>query len=186
MEAVKGVKIYCCGFVSGGAGVCVSEERSVLVCMGGVGGVSRWSHLSADGSGVGVEIRRPASQGFPQHGASDVGQRHRQRLVLVVCGHVGNALASIAHLISSTDVERRVIGRAGGAVSALPPCGFGGIGGSRWLRWRHRQWADNRAVQAGYTAGIAGKVLLRDGATVRPILLAAVVLQRESSPLHVQ
>ncbi len=100
--------------------------------------------------------------------------------------HVGNALASVAHLISSTDVERRVIGRAGGAVSALPPCGFGGIGGSRRLRWRHRQWADNRAVQAGYTAGIAGKVLLRDGATVRPILLAAVVLQRESSPLHVQ
>lgn len=117
--------------------MCLSEKRSVSACVGGVGGISRWSHISADGSGIGVEIRRPTSQGFPQQGASDVGQRHCQRLVLIVCGHVGDALATVAHLISGTDVERRVIGRAGRAVTSLPPCGFGRVGGSGRLWWRH-------------------------------------------------
>lgn len=92
--------------------MCVSEGRSVSVCMGVVGVVFflRWSHLGADGSGVGVEIRGPASQGLPQQGAADGGKRHRQCLVLIVCGHVGDALATVAHLISGTDVEGRVIG----------------------------------------------------------------------------
>lgn len=81
------------------------------MCMGGVtGGVSGWSHLGADGSGIGVEIGRAPSLSLPQQGASDGGQRHRQRLVLVVCGHVGDALATIAHLISGADVEGGVIG----------------------------------------------------------------------------
>lgn len=146
------------------------------------------SHLGADGSGVGVEIGRSASQGLPQQGASDGGQRHRQRLVLIVCGHVGDALAAVAHLIGGADVEGRVVGRAGGAVTAWPPCGFGGVGGSGRLWWRHGQRGDDGPVQAGDAAGVAGKVLLRDGAAVRPILLTAVVLQREreGSPLTCQ
>ena len=152
-------------------------SRGASLCMGG--GFLWWSHLGADGSGVGVKFGRPSSRGLPQQGASDGGQRHRQRLVLIVCGHVGDALTTVAHLISGTDVEGRVIGRAGGAVTALPPCGFGRVGGSRRLRWGHGQWGDDRPVQAGDTAGIAGKVLLRDGGAVRPILLTAVVLQRD-------
>lgn len=166
----------------------VSEERSVSVCMGGVRGGLGWSHLGADGSGVGVEIGRPASLGLPQQGASDGGQRHRQRLVLIVCGHVGDALAAVAHLISGADVEGRVVGRAGGAVTTLPPCGLGGVGGSGWLWRRHGQRGDDRPVQSGDAAGVAGKVLLRDGGAVRPILLTAVVLQteRERGLLHVK
>lgn len=70
----------------------------------------RWSHLGADGSGVGVEIRGPASLGLPQQGAADGGKWHRQCLVLIVCGHVGDTLSTVAHLISGTDVEGRVIG----------------------------------------------------------------------------
>lgn len=142
-----------------------------------------WSHLSADGSGVGVEIRRPSSLGLPQQGASDSRQRHRQRLVLIVCGHVGDALTTIAYLISAADVEGRIIGRAGGTVTALPPCGFGGVGGCRQLWWRYGQWGDDRPIQTRDTAGVAGNVLLRDGGAVRPILLTAVVLQKERSPL---
>lgn len=155
------------------------------MCMGGDGGGGRrrrgrlgWSHLRADGSGVGVEVGRPAALRLPQQGASDGGQRHRQRLVLVVCGHVGDALAPVSHLIRGADVERRVVGRAGGAVAALPAAGFAVVGGSGQLRRRHGQWGDNRAVQAGDAAGVAGKVLLRDGGAVRPILLTAVVLHR--------
>lgn len=142
---------------------------------------SEWSHLGADGSGVGVEIGGSASLGLPQQGASDGRQRHRQRLVLIVCGHVGDALATVAHLVSGTDVEGRVIGRTGGAVGAWPPCGFGGVGGSGQVWWGHGQRGDDGPVQAGDTAGVAGKVLLRDGAAVRPILLTAVVLQRGKS-----
>lgn len=61
----------------------------------------------------------------------------------------------------------------------MPPRGFGGVRGSGWLWWRHGQRGDDCPVQAGDTAGIAGKVLLRDGGAVRPILLTAVVLERE-------
>lgn len=77
--------------------------------IGGVGGCLGWSDFSADGSGVGVEIRRPASRSLSQQGASDGGQWHRQRLVLIMCGHVGDALTTVA-LICGTDIEGRVIG----------------------------------------------------------------------------
>jgi len=72
------------------------------------GNVGR-SHLGADGSGVGVKIRRPASLSVSQQGASDSRQRNRQRLVVIVRGHVGDALAAVAHLISGADVKGRVI-----------------------------------------------------------------------------
>lgn len=65
----------------------------------------RWLHLGADGSGVGVEIRGPASLGLPQQGAADGWKWHSQCLVLIVCGHVGDAFAAVAHLISGTNVE---------------------------------------------------------------------------------
>lgn len=155
---------------------------SVCVCVcvdGWCNGVLVRSHLSANGSGIGVKIGRPPSLSLPQQGASDGGQRHRQRLVLIVCGHVGDALAAIAHLITGANVEGRVVGRATGAEAASPSSGFGGVGGSRRLCWWQGQWGDKWPVQAGDAAGIAGKVLLRDGAAVRPILLTAVVLQRE-------
>ena len=88
-------------------------------------GVRRWSHLGADGSGVGVDKGRPALLALPQQGAADGGQRHRQRLVLIACGHVGDALAAVEHLAGCADVEGRVVGRAGGAVTASPPRRFG-------------------------------------------------------------
>lgn len=154
--------------------------------MGCSGGAGWWSHLGADGSGVGVEIRRPAPQRLPQQGASDGGQRHGQSLVVVVCGHVGDALAAVAHLVGGADVEGRVVGRAAGAVAATPPGGFGRVGGLGRLRRRQGQWGDDRSVQAGDTAGVAGKVLLRDRAAVRPILLTAVVLQREGEKERIQ
>lgn len=69
-----------------------------------------WSHFGADGAGVGVEFRRPPSLRLPQQGASDRGQRHRQRLVVIVRGHVGDALATVAHFICSADVKGRVVG----------------------------------------------------------------------------
>lgn len=69
-----------------------------------------WSHFGADGAGVGVEFRRPTSLRLPQQGASDRGQRHRQRLVVIVRGHVGDALATVAHFICSADVKGRVVG----------------------------------------------------------------------------
>lgn len=75
-------------------------KGGVSVC----GNVGR-SHLGADGSGVGVEIRGPSSLSVPQQGASDSGQRHRQRSVVIVRGHVGDALAAVANLISGTDVK---------------------------------------------------------------------------------
>lgn len=86
--------------------MCVSEERSVCLCCLGPG-ACMWSHLGADGSGVGVKIRRTTLPGLPQQGTADGGgrQRHRQRPVLIVCGHVGDTFPTIAHLISGTDVE---------------------------------------------------------------------------------
>lgn len=68
-------------------------------------GVSARLHLSADGSGVGVEIRRSASLGVPQQGAVHGGQRHGQSRVLVVGGHVGDAFAAVVHLVGGADVE---------------------------------------------------------------------------------
>lgn len=62
-------------------------------------------HISADGSGVGVEIRRSASLGVPQQGAVHGGQWHGQSLILVVSGHVGDALATVVHLVGGADVE---------------------------------------------------------------------------------
>lgn len=120
------------GLVSGGTDVCASEESEECVCVCryvwvvvlGEGGGLGWSHLGADGSGVGIEIGWPATLGIPQQGASDGGQRHRQRLVLIVRGHVGDALPAIAHLIGGTDVKGGVIGGAGRAVAAPPPCRF--------------------------------------------------------------
>lgn len=67
--------------------------------------VSARLHLGADGSGVGVEIRRVASLGIPQQGAVHGGQRHGQSLVLVVSGHVGDAFAAVVHLVCGADVE---------------------------------------------------------------------------------
>lgn len=67
--------------------------------------VSTRLHLGADGSGVGVEIRRVASLGIPQQGAVHGGQRHGQSLVLVVSGHVGDAFAAVVHLVCGADVE---------------------------------------------------------------------------------
>lgn len=144
-----------------------------------VSGNTRRLHLSADGSCVGVEIRRPSSLSVPQQGASDGRQRHRQRLVVVVRGHVGDPLPAVAHLIGSADVEGRVVGRAAGAVAALPPSRFGGVGGLGQLWRRQRHWGGDWSVQTSEAAGVAGEVLLRDGATVRAIILTAVVLQRQ-------
>lgn len=159
-------------FVADGAVVCVREKG---LC--GYGWCrKRWSHFSADGSGVGIEIRRPASLSLSQQGAPDGGQWHRQRLVLIVCGHVGDSLPTVTRLVCGADVEGRVIGWAGGAVAMAPPCRFGEVGGSGQLWGWQGQWSDDWPVQAGDTAGVAGEVLLRDGATVRPILLTAVVL----------
>lgn len=67
--------------------------------------VSARLHLGADGSGVGVEIRRVASLGIPQQGAVHGWQRHGQSLVLVVSGHVGDAFAAVVHLVCGADVE---------------------------------------------------------------------------------
>lgn len=100
-----------------------------------VRGFLGWSHLGADGSGVAIEIRWQVSLGLPQQGALEGRQWHRQSLVLIVRGHVGDALATIAYLISGTDVEGGVIRGAGGAVAAMPPCGFPGVGRSGWLWW---------------------------------------------------
>lgn len=151
-------------------------RRSDSMCYGVVEGL----HLGADGSSVGVEIRRSSPVGVPQQGAPDSGQRHGQRLVVIVCGHVGDALATVAHVICGADVERWVIGGAAGAVTAPPPCGFGDVGGGQGkLWWRHGQRGNVWPVQAGDTAGVAGKVLLRNGGAVGPILLTAVVLHRQ-------
>lgn len=95
--------------------VCVSAGLFSSVCMCACVWVELfvslgWSHLGADGSGVGVEVRRPASMRLPQQGSSDGGQRHRQRLVLIVCRHVGDALSAVAHLIRGANVKGRVIG----------------------------------------------------------------------------
>lgn len=103
--------------------MCVREHSGICVCKGqgsrrnffsffflserrGEG----WSHFGADGACVGVEFRRPTSLRLPQQGASDRGQRHRQRLVVIVRGHVGDALATVAHFICSADVKGRVVG----------------------------------------------------------------------------
>lgn len=162
------------GEEGGEGGGKVSGMRAVPGGEGG-GGVSpmRRSHLGADGSGVGVKVGGPPSPALPQQGAADEGQRRRQRRVLIVRGHVGDALAAVAHLIGGADVEGRVVGGAGGAETPLP----GGRLGRR-LRRRHGQRRAERAVQSGDAAGVAGKVLLRDGGAVRPILLTAVVLDR--------
>lgn len=73
------------------------------------------------------------------------------------------------------------MGRAGGAVTSLPPRMFGALGGSRRFWRRQGQRGDERPVQAGDTACVAGEALLRDGGTVRPILLTAVILQKDRS-----
>lgn len=136
------------------------------------------SHLGADGSGVGVKLSGPPSTALPQQGAADEGEGHGQCRVLIVRRHVGDALAAIAHLVSGADVEGRVVGGAGGAEAALPGAGLGqSLGGSGRLRRGHGQRRGDRAVQRGDAAGVAGKVLLRDGGAVRPILLTAVVLE---------
>lgn len=164
--------------------VCVKWKKQCLcecVCVYGWQGALGWSHLSADGSGVGVELRRSASLGLSQQSASDSGQWHCQRLVVIVGGHVGDALATVAHFIGGADVEGRVVGWAAGAVAASTSGGFDGVGGGFGQLWgRHGQWGDDRSVQAGDAAGVTGKVLLRDRAAVRPILLTAVVLQDEN------
>lgn len=41
-----------------------------------------------------------------QQGAMQGGQGESQRWVLIVRGHVGDALATVAHLIGGADVER--------------------------------------------------------------------------------
>lgn len=138
--------------------------------------VSAGSHLSADGPGVGVEIRRSASLGVPQQGAVHGGQRRGQGLVLVVRGHVGDALAAVVHLVGGADVEGRIVGRAGGAVTPPPPCLLGPLGGPGRLRRGQGQRGGEGAVQAGDAAGVAGEALLGDGGAVRPILPAAVIL----------
>lgn len=82
------------------------EGRSLGV--GVPGGVLRrgGSHLGADGSGVGVKLGGgPPSAALPQQGAADEGKRHGQCRVLIVRGHVGDALAAVAHLVSGPDVE---------------------------------------------------------------------------------
>lgn len=106
------------------------------------------------------------------------GQRHGQSLVLVVRGHVGDALAAVVHLFGGADVEGRLVGGAGGAVTSLPP---GVLGGSRRFRRRQGERGDDGPIQAGDAAGVAGEVLLRDGGAVRPILLTAVILQEDRS-----
>lgn len=156
-------------------------EKETSLGVGVPGGVL-WrggSHLGADGSGVGVNLGGPPSTALPQQGAADEGKRHGQCRVLIVRGHVGDALAAVAHLVSGSDVEGRVVGGAGGAETTLPCGRFGQcLGGSGRLRRRHGQWCDDRAIQGSDAAGVAGKVLLRDGGAVRPILLTAVVLER--------
>lgn len=109
------------------------------------------------------------------------GQRHGQCLVLVVRGHVGDALAAVVHLFGGADVEGRLVGGAGGAVTSLLPCVLGALRGSRRFRRRQGQRGDDGPIQAGDTAGVAGEVLLRDGGAVRPILLTAVILQKDRS-----
>lgn len=96
-------------------------------------------------------------------------------------GHVGDALAAVAHLVDGADVEGRLVGRAGGAVTPLPSRVLGALGGSGRFRRRQGQRGDDGAIQAGDTAGVAGKVLLRDGGAVGPILLTAVILQQDRS-----
>lgn len=159
---------------------CGEGKRDVSGCgCSWRGSLTRRSHLGADGSGVGVKLGGPPSTALPQQGAADEGKRHGQCRVLIVRGHVGDALATVAHLVSGSDVEGGVVGGAGGAETPLPCGGFGRwLGGSGLLRRRHGQWRDDRAIQGGDAAGIAGKVLLRDGGAVRPILLTAVVLDR--------
>lgn len=137
------------------------------------------SHFCADGSGVGVEVGRSTSPSVPQQGASDGGQRHRQRPVVIVRGHVGDTLATVAHLVSGVYVEGGVVGGAGGAVAAAAIFGLGGIGGFGRF-WRgQRQRGDGWPVQAGDTARVAGEMLLRDRVVFRPILLTAVILERK-------
>lgn len=68
----------------------------------------------------------------------------------------------------------------------FPPCRFGGLRGPGWLWRRDGERGDDRPVQARDAAGIAGKVLLRDGGAVRPIFLTAVVLERERNQLCFQ
>lgn len=77
----------------------------VCLCVWGGCGGGWGSHLRADGSCVGVEFRRPATLGLPQQGAPDSRQWHRQRLVVIVRGHVGDALAAVTHFICSADVK---------------------------------------------------------------------------------
>lgn len=109
---------------------------------------------------VSVEVGWPTSPSVPQQGASDNGQRHRQRPVVIVRGHVGDAFATVAHLIRGVYVEGGVMRGAGGTVAAAAIFGFSGIGGFGRLRRGRRQWGDGRPVQAGDTAGVAGKMLL--------------------------
>lgn len=109
------------------------------------------------------------------------GERHGQGLVLVVRGHVGDALAAVVHLVGGADVEGRLVGGAGGAVSSPARAAFGALRGSGRLRRGQGQRRDDGAVQAGDAAGVAGEVLLRDGGAVRAILLTAVVLQKDRS-----
>lgn len=147
--------------------------------MVGVGGKREGgSHFCANSPSVGVKVRGSAARGVPQQGASDGGQRHRQRLVLIVSGHVGDALAAVTHLVCGANVEGRVVRGAGGAVPVAPRCGgLKGGGGTGKFRWGHGQGRGDGAVQPRDAAGITGEVLLRNGAAVRPILLAAVVLE---------
>lgn len=70
-----------------------------------VWGVSKQSHIGADGSSVGVEMQRTASLGVLQQGAAGGGQRHRQCQVVIVRGHVRDAFATIVHVISGADVK---------------------------------------------------------------------------------
>lgn len=150
---------------------------------GSVCTVSARLHLRADGSGVGVEIRLSASLGVPQQGAVHGRQRHGQGLVLIVSGHVGDACATVVDLVGGADVEGRVMGRAGGAVTSLPPRSFGALGGPGRFWRRQGQRGGHRAVQARDAAGIAGKALLGDGGAVRAILLTAVILPKDTQLL---
>lgn len=65
------------------------------------------SHLCTYSASVGIEVRCwvAAMLSGAQQGAVQGGQVETQRWVLIVRGHVGDALATVAHFIGGADVE---------------------------------------------------------------------------------
>lgn len=106
---------------------------------------SLWgSDVSADGSCVGVKVRRTA---LAQHGTVHGGQAEGGgAVILVMSGHVGQAFAAVTRLIHATEV----VGRTGGAV-VVRRSGVVGQG----------KRGDGHPIHSWCAACVAGKLRLR-------------------------